>query len=458
MTDSTPEAADLEKTDKALTSVSKATEETSSKFATLGKVAKSISSALPNDALGKTVGFLKDSVEKAAANSDQGARLADVMSRLRGVYDDFQIAVGKRLLPVVIAFGDWLLNTGVPAIRFMITSITSGLTPVVDRLRTGFEHLQPVLTKVEDFLRKNPSTVKTFAIALAALVSGVVAVTAAMAVFDAIAAANPVGAIVIGLAALAAGFQYAWTHSQTFRKVVTGVFDGVRDEIKGTVNAGKSIVNFFAKTLPNAAQSTIRWVRNHWSQLTSILSAPIAGAANAIKGSWNKIKTGATTVFNTVKGIPGRLAGLAKSFATAGGKLVDSVFSGIKNAAKAGAGFAADLLGDVKNAINSALHLPLQISLDKGPIHIHATVIPALASGGIVSSPTLALIGEAGPEAVVPLSGSHGAAARTALGTGGVTVNVYASNLVDPQTMARKIQTELVRLKRVGGGQLLGLA
>ena len=43
--------------------------------------------------------------------------------------------------------------------------------------------------------------------------------------------------------------------------------------------------------------------------------------------------------------------------------------------------------------------------------------IPRLAEGGIVNSPTLALIGEAGPEAVVPLSkmGSMG---------GGITVNV----------------------------------
>ena len=43
--------------------------------------------------------------------------------------------------------------------------------------------------------------------------------------------------------------------------------------------------------------------------------------------------------------------------------------------------------------------------------------IPALAEGGIVKRPTLAMIGEAGPEAVVPLKGGGG------LG-GGVTVNV----------------------------------
>ena len=42
--------------------------------------------------------------------------------------------------------------------------------------------------------------------------------------------------------------------------------------------------------------------------------------------------------------------------------------------------------------------------------------VPRMAEGGIVTAPTLALIGEAGPEAVVPLD-------RMATG-GGVTVNV----------------------------------
>ena len=33
--------------------------------------------------------------------------------------------------------------------------------------------------------------------------------------------------------------------------------------------------------------------------------------------------------------------------------------------------------------------------------------IPQLATGGIVTEPTIALIGEAGPEAVVPLNGTN---------------------------------------------------
>jgi phage-related minor tail protein len=42
--------------------------------------------------------------------------------------------------------------------------------------------------------------------------------------------------------------------------------------------------------------------------------------------------------------------------------------------------------------------------------------LPRMAEGGIVSSPTLALIGEAGPEAVVPLDRMNNG--------GGITINV----------------------------------
>ena len=52
--------------------------------------------------------------------------------------------------------------------------------------------------------------------------------------------------------------------------------------------------------------------------------------------------------------------------------------------------------------------------------------IPMLADGGIVTAPTLALIGEAGPEAVIPLS------QMGSMGGGGVTINVNGG---DPQSV-----------------------
>jgi TP901 family phage tail tape measure protein len=63
------------------------------------------------------------------------------------------------------------------------------------------------------------------------------------------------------------------------------------------------------------------------------------------------------------------------------------------------------------------------------------------ANGGIVTAPTLGLIGEAGPEAVIPLNqvGSMG-------GTTNVTVNVAGSVLAEGD-LAETIQNQLIRIK-----------
>ena len=57
-----------------------------------------------------------------------------------------------------------------------------------------------------------------------------------------------------------------------------------------------------------------------------------------------------------------------------------------------------------------------------------------MANGGIVTGPTLALIGEAGPEAVVPLDRANG--------MGGVTINVNGG---DPRAVVDALRTYMSR-------------
>ena len=68
------------------------------------------------------------------------------------------------------------------------------------------------------------------------------------------------------------------------------------------------------------------------------------------------------------------------------------------------------------------------------------------AKGGIFTQPTLAGIGEAGPEAVVPLDklwSKMDKMAETMQG-GGVTINVYASPGMDVKALAREVRNELI--------------
>lgn len=59
------------------------------------------------------------------------------------------------------------------------------------------------------------------------------------------------------------------------------------------------------------------------------------------------------------------------------------------------------------------------------------SAIPMMAAGGIVTSPTLAMIGEAGPEAVIPLN------RMGSMGGGGVVINVNGG---DPQALVETLR------------------
>jgi hypothetical protein len=71
--------------------------------------------------------------------------------------------------------------------------------------------------------------------------------------------------------------------------------------------------------------------------------------------------------------------------------------------------------------------------------------IPMLAAGGIVTSPTLALIGESGPEAVIPLTGPN-----AGMG-GGMNITVNASLISTPDQIGQQIIEAIQRAERRSG-------
>jgi hypothetical protein len=69
--------------------------------------------------------------------------------------------------------------------------------------------------------------------------------------------------------------------------------------------------------------------------------------------------------------------------------------------------------------------------------------IPSLAKGGIVRSPTLAMLGESGPEAVVPLGRG---------GSTGMTVNLVINGDINGMDDFEQKVTSVIRDAVLGGG------
>ena len=93
-------------------------------------------------------------------------------------------------------------------------------------------------------------------------------------------------------------------------------------------------------------------------------------------------------------------------------------------------------------AIDS-IHVKLPSWLGGAEIGFNIPQIPMLAEGGIVNRPTLAMIGEAGPEAVIPLS-------KGGMGGINVVVNVQGS-VVQEQDLAVSVRDQIAILMRRRG-------
>jgi len=127
------------------------------------------------------------------------------------------------------------------------------------------------------------------------------------------------------------------------------------------------------------------------------------------------------------------------------GKIRDGLLNGMRSVAKG----LINIINNFIGAVNK-LEIPDFIPKigGKSP-NIPLLPIPAMAKGGVVSTPTLAMIGESGPEAVVPLNRA------SQFGKNNVTVNINVSGVTDrsdKRALAREISDIIAQEMRRNGG------
>ena len=155
-------------------------------------------------------------------------------------------------------------------------------------------------------------------------------------------------------------------------------------------------------------------------------------------------------VAELVPKLPGLFFSLIASMVSLGGRLGGDLVSALVDALKSigssagglGKSFGNGIIRFINNniikKINDLLEFEIKafgLTYKVNPPDIPP--IPELAAGGIVRSPTLALIGEAGPEAVIPLS--RGAQYGVGAAGGGNTINVTVTS-ADPNAVVAALQ------------------
>lgn len=252
---------------------------------------------------------------------------------------------------------------------------------------------------------------------------------------------NPIGLVITALLALAVVIPLIVKHWDKIKAVTQKVW-GV---IKTVVGAG---VNFIKNIISNVFGA----IRGVFSMYFGFYRTIFSNAFGAIKS----IVTGRLgDVVGFVKAIPGKLSALAGMFGNAGRALIGAFINGLRGAAN----LVSDIAGNIWNAVRGLLNngidklnnaLEFKISILGKDVGINPPDIPHLAKGGIVSRPTLALIGEAGPEAVVPLSGPN--ARRAGVGGGGVFITINGA--LDPVGVGKQVEQALIRYQVATGRPL----
>ena len=199
-------------------------------------------------------------------------------------------------------------------------------------------------------------------------------------------------------------FQGAWDAIvNIFTPIGSWFGERWADVTNALANIGAWFTDMFQKAwtgLTNIFSKLGSWFGERWNDVTSALSSVsnwfgemFTNAYNAVKDAFSSIGDFFSGVWETVKSI----------FVNAGQMVGEAVGGAFKSAVNAVLGTIENVVNGFIGMINGVLGVVRNLP-GLGWVGSVSTVsLPRLARGGIVDSPTIAMIGEAGKEAVVPL-------------------------------------------------------
>lgn len=343
-----------------------------------GIMASTIAGGVP--IFDKAAGAVSKQGEAAKAAALKQATFEGELKKLKSAAESIFIELGQKLLPV-------------------LTKLATKTVDIVNKIITWVQHNKG-LTEV----------IVGVVIGVLALVKGIELVTAAIkiwaaaqAIIDGLLDANPLGAIILAVIALIAVLILVVTHWKDVKQWavdawhgITAVWDAAASWFDTHVI--KPIAGFFKSLwdgLSSAASTTWHAITTVWDAVASWFNAnviqPVIGFFKVL---WDGLSSGASTAWH---GITSAWDAVASWFDTNIIKPIERFFDGLWGKITSGAKTAAGLLEAPFKAVGGVFH---GIGHGIGS----ALGLIGLASGGLVSSPTLAMVGEAGPEMVIPLS------------------------------------------------------
>ena len=295
-------------------------------------------------------------------------------------------------------------------------TVTAGVGKMGGQFATALvpaiEKATKVLEKIVNFVAKNKVLVMTLVAVLGTLAIGIKVITTAQKILNIVMAANPIGLIIIAVVALVAAFIVLWNNCEGFRNFWIGLWENIKTVFMVVVEAIKTAVMFyinFYKAIWEGLKIAFTAVAGFFKGLWDGMKENVSSAIGGIKFILNTFKTFFTNIWGGIKTV---FVNVWNGFVAIAKAPINAIL-GMFNGLIKGINFIIGGINKIKIDIPDWDFLPKNVQGKQLGFNIPKIgSVSYLAEGGILNQPTLfgmqgnkGLIGgEAGPEAVIPLS------------------------------------------------------
>jgi hypothetical protein len=286
-----------------------------------------------------------------------------------------------------------------------------------NRLMLAQESLEVATSRADMAAENQRKTMMTMAVSvIPTLITGITgvisiiqnwgAVTQALSGAMTFLSANPIILVIAGIALLIAGIIYAYNNCQPFRDLINTIGAYLQGAFLAAWNAVSGAITWFNTNVIQPVTQALTWL---WNNILMPLAQFLVGN---LLSAWNTLSNGISWAYNNL------IKPVFDALSWAYNNIIKPIADWL--------GGVASFFGGVGAAISKAVSGATSSAAAGGPAFKRQ-------KGGIITKPEIALIGEAGPEAIIPLSGPY---MPRGLGT---TINinsplVYVAGSADQRT------------------------
>lgn len=232
------------------------------------------------------------------ANAQWKNAKASIGQALLPVMQSVTAFIQEKVVPAIQTFGDWFTRDGMPALTRFGATLRDTVLPPLKAVVGWLVQNKDIILPIAGIIGTMVAAYKTWA-----FVSGIV--TAAQTALNFALAANPIGLIVMAVAGLIAGLVLLFKKNETFRNIVLGAWEGIKNAITAVIEWLKPYLTAAWDGIKAAVE--VVWpviqkiIELAWKYIKTYVVTYVKIIKTVVEAVWKAIKWATQTTWDAVK-------------------------------------------------------------------------------------------------------------------------------------------------------------